>query len=98
MQQNNSIRTYPEWIDEYAEAYRSSFMKHDVRVHMPFSGWDFFPLFADLYIDKVYGAVAAFRRQGLQVADVMDRLPNHASMKFKLSEFIYCMGIARTPP
>jgi len=95
---NNMTQEYPDWIDEYGEAFYSSFQMHDVRVHMPFNGWDFYPLFANLWVRKMYETVKLFREKGLRVGDVIERLPNHGSMKFKFSEIIMCLGLAHTPP
>ena len=94
---NNMAQEYPSWIDEYSEAFYSSFQMHDVRVHMPFNGWDFYPLFADLWIDKVYKAIKSFREKGLRIEDVVNQLPNHGSMKFKLAEIIFFLRLAKTP-
>lgn len=90
-------KAYPAWIDEYAEAYRSSFLKHDVKVHMPFNGWDFFPIFADLWVEKISATIHEINQNGLKIDDLADRLPNHASMKFGFSMTLFCMNIARTP-
>ncbi|MDO8521771.1 MAG: hypothetical protein Q7S08_00595 [bacterium] len=90
--------TYPAWIDEYAEALYSSFQNHDVKAHMPFSGWDFYPLFADLWIDKLDKAIATIRMKGVRIESIVEQLPNHASMKFKLSEVILCLKSAHTTP
>lgn len=89
---------YPSWIDEYGEAFYSSFQMHDVRVHMPFNGWDFYPLFADLWVEKIYQAVKTFREKNLRIGDMIDQFPNHGSMKFKFSEIIMCLHLAHTPP
>ncbi len=91
-------KKHPQWIDEYADAFYTSFQQHDVRVHMPFSGWDFYPLFADLLVDKVHAAVEALQQKGLAASKIVDQLPNHASMKFKFPELILSFKTANTDP
>lgn len=91
-------KKYPQWIDKYAEAFYSSFQNHDVKAHMPFSGWDFYPIFADLWIDKLHGAIGAIKEKGLKMGPIIERLPNHASMKFKFAEVILCLKSANTSP
>ncbi len=91
-------KKHPQWIDEYAEAFYSSFQQHDVRAHMPFSGWDFYPLFADLLVRKVHEAILALEQKGLTAADVIENLPNHASMKFKFPELILSLKSANAEP
>lgn len=91
-------KRYPAWIDEYAEALYSSFQNHDIKAHMPFSGWDFYPLFADLWINKLHGAIEAIKGKGLKMELIVEHLPNHASMKFKLAEVILCLKSAHTSP
>ncbi len=89
---------YPKWIDEYGKAIYDSMHHHDVSAHMPFNGWDFYPLFADLIIEKIYSAVKNFKEKGLNVNEITDRLPNHNSMKFKLVEIIMWLKLTTAEP
>jgi hypothetical protein len=56
----------PSWIGEFAEAIEVNFKNHDVKVHMPFNGWNYYPIFADLWVDKIYKAVQAFETKDLK--------------------------------
>jgi len=91
-------KSYPPWIDEYADAFYSSLQNHDTRVHMPFNGWNFYPLFGEHFVEKVHEAVVRLEEKGLKVSDVAHKLPIHASMKFKYPELVLSFKSAKTRP
>lgn len=86
---------YPKWIDEFADAFYSSFQHHDVRAHMPFNGWDFYPLFADFLIQKIDTALTRIQDKQLKIPEIIEKLPNHASMRFVFSEISLCLKTAK---
>ena len=92
MQQNNTT-----WIEEFGDAVYQSLQHHDVNAHLPFNGWNFYPLFAELWVEKVYKAIKLIQEKGIRPEEVIDQLPNHMSMKFKFVELTYCFHLTSIP-
>ena len=89
---------YPKWIDDFAEAWRTSIQQHDINAHMPFNGWGLYVMFDDLWVDKLYQAITNIRKRGIKVEEIVNRLPNQSSMKFKFVEIVVCLKTSATRP
>lgn len=87
---------YPKWINGYAKAICKLGKSHDPDTHLPFNGFNFYPLFDDLWVDKIYNAIQKFHRSSLKLEEIIDFLPTHSSMKFNLLEIIIDLKTSNT--
>jgi len=95
-----SNRELVQWIDSvYGPSIYELLKGHgDPSVHLPFNGFNFYPVFDDLWVDKIYSAVKKARGSGLSMEELIQFLPTHSFLKFKLFELIIDFKTARTDP
>jgi hypothetical protein len=81
-------KNYPKWIDGYAKTVYELVRDHDPGAHLPFNGFNFYPLFDKLWIDKIYQAITKFNKLNIPTKEIISFLPTHSSLKFNLLEII----------
>ena len=89
---------YPQWIDDYAKVVYNLISTHDADTNLPFNGFNFYPLFDSLWVNKIYKAIEKFNGSGSNIEDIIDFLPTHSSMKFNLLELIIDLKTSDTEP
>jgi len=78
---------YPKWIDEFSESLYPALHGHDPRSHLPFNPFNFYPLYADLWANKLYNAIIQIDETKFkQLID--SPLPNTSSWRFALLLFV----------
>lgn len=87
---------YPEWIDKYAQTLYDLLKTHDTEALLPFNGFNFYPLFDDLWINKIHKAIQKYNESEFGIEDIIKYLPTHSSLKFNLLEIIIDLKTAHT--
>ncbi len=90
------FNSYPNWVEKYASVIYNLLQSHDAQTHLPFNGFNFYPLFDDLWIDKIYQAIKKFNEMGLKIEEIIEFLPTHSSLKFNLFEIIIDLKTSNT--
>lgn len=84
------------WIRELAQSHYVLINNHDAAAHLPFNGYNFYPLYADLRIDMMVRAIEKFQALKKPVAEILDLLPTQSSLRWNLSEFVYLFQHAQS--
>lgn len=74
----------PVWINSLAKVSYSLFKNHDPESHLPVFGFGLYPLYSDLWIEKLFNLVAEFKNRGWSVQDYLEHFPNLSSNRFIL--------------
>ena len=89
-------KEYPKWIDGFSDAIYDLIRTHDPKTHMPFNGFNFYPLIDDLLIDKMHKIIKCFRKSKIKMTAIIDTLPTHSAMKFIFLEIIISLKTSKT--
>ncbi|MFH0969541.1 MAG: hypothetical protein V1804_03485 [Patescibacteria group bacterium] len=71
----------PDWIQPFAESSYQLFVHHDPKSHLPFNAWGLHPLYADLWLRKIYEMIVKFEEKGFKIGDYLDLFPNLSSTR-----------------
>jgi|GEM_PF-3186017 len=75
--------SHKKWIDDYSEAVKNfTFGDHDETSHLPFNAFSFYPLYFDLWLDKIYLAIIQLEERGVGDIKIHRSLPDYACLKY----------------
>jgi len=74
----------PVWIDQYASSVRRFTFNHDhdPLSHLPFNAFRFYPLYFDLWLDKIYRAIMTAERKKHGKDRIIKAMPSYGSLKY----------------
>lgn len=84
MKKNN----YPKWIDDYAKASYQLFAGNVLKAFQPLDFYHFYPLWYDLWLDRIYQAIKKFRSMKYDISKAVKNFPVPSSSRAVLQKFI----------
>jgi len=74
----------PGWIDQYAKAVRRFTFNHDhdPGSHLPFNAFRFYPLYFNVWLDKIYQAIILTNRRKYGSGKIIKAMPAYGSLKY----------------
>lgn len=80
---------YPAWIDEAERAIFNGLSHMDLKTLEPIDFFHFFPLYGDLWVDKVYAAITKYEAMPEPKKKPIELLPNPSSIRIILFFFLH---------
>jgi len=78
-----------KWIRDYSDAVRDfTFGDHDPASHLPFNAFKFYPLYFNLWMDKIYSAIKIIESKKISQKKIFANLPNYGSIKYIFYTFV----------
>lgn len=78
-----------KWIKDYSQAVKEfTFGDHDPVSHLPFNAFCFYPLYFDIWLDKVYSTICTIEDKKINKEKVLEILPNYGSLKYIFYIFV----------
>ncbi len=72
-----------KWIRDYSDAVSDfTFGDHDPASHLPFNAFKFYPLYFNLWMDKIYSAIKIIESEKISKNKILTILPNYGSIKY----------------
>ncbi len=71
-----------KWIEDYSKSVKDFTFDHDPTSHQPFDAFNFYPIYFDLWLDKIHSTILKINKKNLNKAKILKSLPPYGSLKF----------------
>lgn len=71
-----------KWIRNYSRAVKLFTFDHDPSSHLPFNAFNFYPMYFDLWLDKIYEAIFKIKSRRVSQKIIKINMPSYGALRF----------------